>query len=806
MASWNAPSTPGLLAEYLKSPDDISKIAALRRKLSREHASLSAKLKSGAKDQLEATRDGLLQLQSTRREVAGIHEAFSQVESMFKEPTQADLSTGTKETRGAKSFRIISELSQLRRALGETSCMLAKFETMQYEIHALSQLVTQYQSDLLGSAPHLLLLHHNVAKWEQFRNETLHVAASSNAATQEQLVALLAPLDDLLGAFETYLMLLSAHVLDLVRHGQQSVVVCLLKIFERESREDEKTAAIKLAKRANIEGASRFPSIAAYAHTIKLYRLKFQETIYITTQRALQQCWDCAQEPSPLRMYEEVDWFYKDLDLVRDAVVPLFPSDYHVYKIYVETYHRALSDLLREKVSLSDSGANMLLELYHVAQEHQNRLMDTSKGIQESWIEPSLLGGREKTIMDDYLALLKRKVDEWSATLMHDEVTAFVSREKPPEEGQGGLYIMSGCVILFRMVNQQIDTAANAGDPTLLVRAIDHACTVMHNIQTRWIQIVQQEFKKQTEAKRPEEVNGGLVEYMIALANDQLSSADQTEALLHRVESIVAPQHMAHVREYLDNTLNGFLDISKHCIQLLVEIVLFDLRPAFRDLFTFPAWYVEGTTTSIAETIRDYTSDYAARLEPNLFDVLSDDLVTRLLTAYLIALRQSARLRMPNAAERFLQDANELHLLISSIRPADEAHNRVEVLHLIHAILSSSPSMVFLPYWSFAKVHGPNLAFFEALLRARDDMERPDVTSIMDSARRKVKQEGMTDVPESGPTIMSAVAQTQRHGLLGAGLLANWTSGAQGEGIAWGALAQSAQSYLGAAGWRGATS
>mgnify|MGYP006953126806 CR=1 FL=1 len=113
--------------------------------------------------------------------------------------------------------------------------------------------------------------------------------------------------------------------------------------------------------------------------------------------------------------------------------------------------------------------------------------------------------------------------------------------------------------------------------------------------------------------------------------------------------------------------------------------------------------------------------------------------------------------------------------------------------------------MVFLPYWTFAKAHGPNLAFLEALLRARDDMEKADVTALMESARRKVKQEAMPDIPESGPTIMSAVSQTQTGGLLSTALH-HWTNAGGGEGIAWSALAQSAQNYLGNAGWRGGAS
>jgi hypothetical protein len=55
--------------------------------------------------------------------------------------------------------------------------------------------------------------------------------------------------------------------------------------------------------------------------------------------------------------------------------------------------------------------------------------------------------------------------------------------------------------------------------------------------------------------------------------------------------------------------------------------------------------------------------------------------------------------------------------------------------------------MVFLPYWSFAKACGPNFAFLESLMKARDDLDKSDVSGIMESAKRKVKNEGLPDVP-----------------------------------------------------------
>lgn len=84
--------------------------------------------------------------------------------------------------------------------------------------------------------------------------------------------------------------------------------------------------------------------------------------------------------------------------------------------------------------------------------------------------------------------------------------------------------------------------------------------------------------------------------------------------------------------------------------------------------------------------------------------------------------------------------------------------------------------MAFLSYWTFAKSNGPQLAFVEHVLRARDDLEKADVTAVMDSAKRKVAAEALADVPaEGGPTpihraMKLAQASGGLAGLVGTGL------------------------------------
>lgn len=62
------------IGEYLQSPDDLLKIAAFRKKLEKEKASIDARLKSGVKEQLDATREGLRKLLSTRNNVQVIKD------------------------------------------------------------------------------------------------------------------------------------------------------------------------------------------------------------------------------------------------------------------------------------------------------------------------------------------------------------------------------------------------------------------------------------------------------------------------------------------------------------------------------------------------------------------------------------------------------------------------------------------------------------------------------------------------------------------------------------------------------------
>jgi len=203
----------------------------------------------------------------------------------------------------------------------------------------------------------------------------------------------------------------------------------------------------------------------------------------------------------------------------------------------------------------------------------------------------------------------------------------------------------------------------------------------------------------------------------------------------------------------LNDAIDGYLDVAKKCMQTLIDIIFNDLKPATKNLFQIP-WY-DGIMRQIIETMRDYMTDYQAYLNNSLLELMVGDLMDTFILTYLNSLANAPKLKMPAAAERFKEDVTEIFEFFVTLAPASEVEAKFEVLESILSMLEASKDIAFLSFWSFAKVHGPNIAFVEGLMKSRGDFDRTAVNEIMDSIKRKVKDEGLVDPPE--PTIMKKV-------------------------------------------------
>ena len=81
-----AMSAAQAVGEFLQSPDDLLKVTTFRKKLEKEKASIDTRLKSGVKDQLDATREGLRKLFSTRTHIQSIKDEMQVVDALCSDP------------------------------------------------------------------------------------------------------------------------------------------------------------------------------------------------------------------------------------------------------------------------------------------------------------------------------------------------------------------------------------------------------------------------------------------------------------------------------------------------------------------------------------------------------------------------------------------------------------------------------------------------------------------------------------------------------------------------------------------------
>ncbi|KAJ9105565.1 hypothetical protein QFC19_003547 [Naganishia cerealis] len=794
------PATPASLAALLQSPADLAKLALIRRKLVKEKAAIDARLNEGVSRQLADTRRGLGALIGAREAVGRVREEVAGLQVLRGTRIAVDATGETED----EALRKIAQVAKIARNLAQTVDIVTHLRHITSSCAHLSQLLSADLSEPYGERRNLLRIHAELRQLEQFRGEALHMPARGSPAGEKQILEkLFEPLQVLMARFEDALWDVVAEVVEWIRKGRSGVVVRVWKIVEVEGKEDEKAVAIRLVRKvaATSDAATRHRSMQASARTIKNYRHKVMDiltrsiAIKFEDHRARTQGDDVAY-------LDDLGWIYQDLMVVQDELARLVPADYNIFEFWTRAVHRNV-DVGLKALATSEPEARVLLRMHGWIKEYRTSMKQL--GVPQEWMQPPLLDGKQQDLIEDYVLLIVEKIDKWTVNLMHSETQAFTMRQGQPEVDEQGLYGLSYAVIMFEMMNQQVDLAADSGQGAVLARVVGEGCKVMLGTQNHWAQLLDTEYNRFINPPPPNAegesvVPVGLEDYVMALTNDMLKSADAAEHMLGRLEPLVSAKYSSAIATALNSAIDGYLDLAKKCVTVLVGLIFNDLKSVSKQLF-MGAWYHQGLVESMVATMGDYMADYEARLNPSLRDLLVQDLAVEWLAVYLNALRRVAPrgLKIPLARERMGRDISCVTEFFNQLKPpstavpsplpqptednnddddgapANSASQSVaqsspgtddlSILTLIHSILAASPQMIFMDYWAFATTYGPQLGFIEALLRGRDDLDKQTVTEVMEGLRRKVREEGVEEPAE--PTIMVKVKNPEE------GLLAN---------------------------------
>lgn len=611
------------------------------------------------------------------------------------------------------------------------------------------------QEDIFAPTDALLHVHYHLFKLEEFRDQTMHQARDSPHDVIITLKTYFRRLDVLSDDFTQYLWRLTRNLLPLVEQGCGSTIVKLAKIIECEERADEKALAARQAQTSHqdLQTQKGWRLAEGNPRTIKSLRVEFFEQLH----QSLLEHFD--EQLAPYKEGDDwvgaldaTDFIFNDLELVYDEIVPKFPKKYKIFPYFVLEYHRHTYEFLNHIVS-QELDAGTILRLLRFVHDYYST-MSTRLGVTEELLEPQLLDGQEQSLVDEYLKLVRTKLVEWTSNLMSSESRDFVQREEPPDMAPDGQYGMTGAVDMFQIINQQIDVAADANQGKLLYLVVNECHKVMKDSQSFWKKLLASETRKQLED--PEGVPKGFVEYVMAMANDQIKCADFAEEIIKRIMPLVDGKYKAQVEDKLKTAVDGYMQIAASGRESLLEVTFNDVMPVFQELFT-QKWYEQPLIPSVIETLKDYCVDFASHLNGFLFEKLINDMLDRFIMLYLAAMRRkNAKFRMDLCLDRIQQDVRLSFNFFAKYKSVQELEDRFDVIDKVHTLLESNRRMIFVDYYSLRQAY-PDvpLAFVEDILSKRDDLDKSALKDIIEGIKAKAREyEPDADTP---PTIFSRI-------------------------------------------------
>lgn len=505
------------------------------------------------------------------------------------------------------------------------------------------------------------------------------------------------------------------------------------------------------------------------------YPERFFEAIKKSVHSLFEGCHD-AFKGDPDEILANLTWIYTDLQLTRQELVRCTPTRWNIYEKFVTYYHLELYELLNTILE-TEPNALIILKILNYVKEYYTT-MEKELGVpRDPLLTPPLLDGKEDKLFDDYLALIVSKLREWRVNLGATEKTNFIERAVPPEMDDDNKLGMQGEVIMFSIISQQIDVAAESGQARILVGTVEECGTILKDRQSGWEETMRQQVQLQlndptegkgsshnnneeTDTSTPGGVPGGLVEYLIALANDQIKGADYAEALSSKTAGMVSKKYRTQIISTWDFVCDGFIGLAKSCIAGLISIIFHDLIPPFQELFAKSVWYKGRPVKQITDTIAEYTADCKTHLNPIIFDVFVDDVLEETIIKYLSALQhnQGVSLSTPKSTDQIKKDIEAFYILFSN-NYSDPTHvqNQFRVFeHLLATLLESN--LALLPDLFLSLRHDfwdAPLELFEAMVRARKDIDSKTAREIVATVRNQALHQSEQPAEHQQPTYLS---------------------------------------------------
>ncbi|OMJ28451.1 Exocyst complex component SEC6 [Smittium culicis] len=612
------------LAKLLKHPDDLQfKLEGIKSKLTQEKMLIDAQLSADVQRHFDDVQEGLDLLFSTEDQINKVKVDMKKVDKLCSD-AQGFIS----------NYDRIKKISIAHKNFEQTELFYQKFRSFNQQCENISIMLKNANNDIEKFDFNLLIMHYQINKLESFRRQAIALTENCEDDVRMTLSEVFLDFENLSEAFEFFIWQVASRLYDLGANQKYNIIVHLLKVIESEESND--AAIVKEKEHKALEssrgliGSISFNSLSGNKVSksdmkLKNYKKKFFETIHkIVSDRMHEFFTEVIMDDDEINKTTEL--VIDDLLFVAENIVPCVPPSYGLFDVFLNQYHLTVVEKVKE-MSSSEMDGRSILNILSLARQYQSK-MRKDLGIPKEKLQPPLLEGREEKLSNDYLDLVRSKISEWITNLMTTETEEFLERPKPPEIGENNQFVMQGSIIMFEIINQQVDLAIESMRGKLVCDVVYECNKIFAVTNKKWKMLIEAESKKQIE--NPEEVAEGLVDYIMALSNDQLRCVEFSEAIQTRLCDQLSRAYQEKLSTELGSAMEGFMDVAQRSVSALSDIVFSDLRQIFAALYT-PDWYQQDLLQPVIETLRDYCSDFRDHLHEFLFMRLMQELLERIL-------------------------------------------------------------------------------------------------------------------------------------------------------------------------------
>ncbi|EPS39665.1 hypothetical protein H072_6545 [Dactylellina haptotyla CBS 200.50] len=734
------------LAETLRHPEDLERIAALKAQYTSDKAAIDAQLKSTVQIQLDVTKAGMRAVDDAQKDLNLIKEELVKIDRLCSEAQTM-----------IKDFPIINEVSKVHRNFTQVEEIMNGLANLNKNVEELEQMLNDDNTEdgLLGQMPNLLPVHYKLDNLRNFRDDAMFQATRANDDTSNTLSNYFGVMDDSVAEFENRLDLFFASMLDIVRGRNVSLVIRVAKIIEAEENADSKIKALQDATSQHSDLVSRFKSINVGARQQKEYKKRYIEVIKQSVAERFTEAEELFAEDSST-LLESFEWYFDDLFVAKDMLTRLVPAKWKIFETYLNIYHTQMHEFIVKIVQNGDLDGQGLLQIILWKTQYEASLK--SLKVDKTTLDPPVVGVPEEELVKDYLSIIVGKMTEWMNNVNQSDVKEFQERKGPPETNENENFILQGAIIAFQMINQQIDVASDAGKVSVLLGVIDECAVLLKNRQSLWDDITRQE----TDAylNEPETIPEGLFEWMMAVANDQARCAVFTESVKSRLLPALPKKAQAHLEQSLGSVVDGFVDMAGIVTRRITEFIFHDLRAPFSAFFT-PEWYsvqpggVTKHMESITVTIESYLDDCRVGLDASIAGEVALELSELTVISYLSAVKNKGAKFLVMTADVGAQVRADVMTGFSYFRDVtnlEAAKQTWPVIEFFIQLVVSPKEGLWDTYVNFKTAYWDlSNDWVDMVLRCREDSNREMLGII------KGRMKEFEAVPIGAPTIMGKV-------------------------------------------------